>query len=333
MTKKAGEENAYSVFSCASFVFWQIPVAAETATAYTGGMRVGWEDKILPVLRKVRARFRESVGAAIVDERNAVGVVVAAVVASGRFGFSICTGQRFPLHTGAPAKAVLAFLPGARREALLKRIALTRFTATTVISRRAFRRELAEIRACGYAVDRAEEVEGCHCLAVPLLDPSGEPVAGLWFTGPSSRMPLERFPSDFPVLRALADEAQRAIFPQPDAVPRGAEKIERARARLETLPPGQEVDLAALARSLGMSYSSFRHAFRAQVGTAPAQYRLARRVAAASRELETSMLPLAQIAERTGFPSAAHFSTAFKKKTGLSPREYRAQRRGLRAAR
>ncbi len=60
---------------------------------------------------------------------------------------------------------------------------------------------------------------------------------------------------------------------------------------------------------------------------------MARRVAAASRELETSMLPLAQIAERTGFPSAAHFSTAFKKKTGLSPREYRAQRRGLRAAR
>lgn len=293
-------------------------------------MKMDWVDRMLPVMQKIRDRFHETVGLAVLDEASAVGVIVTAVPETGRFGFTLCTGHRFPVHTGAPAKAMLAFMPKERVEPLLKKVTFERFTKTTVNSLAAFRKELAVIRACGYALDRAEEVEGCHCLAVPVFDHQGDPVAGIWFTGPSYRLPLEKLPSAYPVLRALVDEAQRVAF-APLGDRGGAvltvDKIGRARAILEAFPLTENMDLVELARSLGMSYSAFRHAFKAQTGASPAQFRLTRRIAAACRDLEMSALPLARIAEQTGFPSAAHFSTVFKKKTGFSPRDYRALNR------
>ncbi len=294
------------------------------------GMKIDWSDMMLPCLKKIRERFHETVGLAVLDEPAAVGVIVAAVQETGRFGFTLCAGHRFPLHTGAPAKAMLAFLPRERVEALFKRMVFRRFTKNTLTTRQAFRKELAAIRACGYALDRAEEVEGCHCLAVPVFDPAGVPVAGIWFTGPSSRLPLDTLGAAYPELRALVDAAQRACHAQlreKDGAAQTMEKIKRARALLDAAPLNESPDLETVACGLGMSYSAFRHAFKAQVGTSPAQYRITRRLAAACRSLEASTASLSKVAEQTGFPSAAHFSTVFKKKTGLSPRDYRAAQR------
>lgn len=285
---------------------------------------------MLPCMKKIRERFHETVGLAVLDEPAAVGVIVAAVQETGRFGFTLCAGHRFPLHTGAPAKAMLAFLPHERVEALLKKMVLRRFTKNTLTTRQAFRKELCAIRACGYALDRAEEVEGCHCLAVPVFDPAGVPVAGIWFTGPSSRLSLATLSAAYPELRALVDAGQRACharLKEKDGSARVTDKIKQARALLDAAPLSEIPDLEAVACGLGMSYSAFRHAFKAQVGTSPAQYRLARRLEAACRSLEASAASLSKVAEMTGFPSAAHFSTVFKKKTGLSPRDYRAAQR------
>lgn len=277
-------------------------------------------------MRAIRDRFHETVGLAALDEAAAIGVILAAVQETGRFGFSLCVGHRFPLHTGAPAKAMLAFLPRERLQPLLARMTFTRFTRATITSRRALVRDLEGIRACGYALDRAEEVEGCHCLAVPVFDAAGLPVAGLWFTGPSKRLPLAKLKAAYPELRALADQGQQALqarLGEEAGDVRAADKIERACRTLAAEPFTDAPDLCDLARSLGMSYSAFRHAFKARVGSGPAQYRLACRLELARRLLGDSVLPLAEIAERTGFPSAAHFSTVFKKKTGLSPRAFR----------
>ena len=203
---------------------------------------------------------------------------------------------------------------------------MRKFTETTVTSRRAFRAELAAIRACGFALDRAEEVEGCHCLAVPVFGADGLPVAGVWFTGPSNRLPLKALPNAYPALRALADALQREVRKKL-AENRGAEKTSgamgRARRALDAAALTEKTDFASLARSLGMSYSAFRHAFRDQLGMGPAQYLLGRRLNEARRLLADTTLPVTAIAEQTGFPSPSHFSTLFKRKAGVSPHAYR----------
>jgi IclR family acetate operon transcriptional repressor len=97
-------------------------------------------------------------------------------------------GHSFPLLTAAPAKAMLAFLPAERREALVATIRFERKTPRTIRSAAAYRRELDGVSKCGYALDRGEESESYACAAAPVFDHRAEVVAALWVSGPSDRM-------------------------------------------------------------------------------------------------------------------------------------------------
>jgi len=72
-----------------------------------------------------------------------------------------------------------------------------------------------------------------------------------------------------------------------------------------------------------MRYETFRRKFEQATGTPPAQYRLARRIDAASNLLRYTYMTVSQIAETTGFCDAYYFSKRFKLATGQSPTEYR----------
>jgi AraC-like DNA-binding protein len=85
------------------------------------------------------------------------------------------------------------------------------------------------------------------------------------------------------------------------------------------------IDFAALARSLGVSYTTFRRSFRQQTGVAPAQFQSAIRLNRASDLLAATELTVTEIADRVGFETVFYFSRAFKKKTGLTPKAYRQQ--------
>ena len=45
----------------------------------------------------------------------------------------------------------------------------------------------------GYAFDRAEALEGVHCIAAPILDGNGIPIAAITTTGPAYRLQAEDF--------------------------------------------------------------------------------------------------------------------------------------------
>jgi DNA-binding IclR family transcriptional regulator len=89
---------------------------------------------------------------------------------------------------------------------VLKSLKLTRHTENTITTLPALRKELAEVRRLGYGVDRAEELDGCHCVGAPVLDSHHYPVATIWVTGPSNRMPLSEFPA---VGRVVKEHAGR----------------------------------------------------------------------------------------------------------------------------
>lgn len=83
------------------------------------------------------------------------------------------------------------------------------------------------------------------------------------------------------------------------------------------------VNVAQLARRLGLAYSHFRRAFKAHTGYAPWQYMLHLRLAQARRQLAASDATLDEIAGRLGFSSAFHLSAAFKRAYGTAPAHWR----------
>ncbi len=97
-------------------------------------------------------------------------------------------GVRFPLHTAAPAKAILAWMNAADRERIVAGMSFTKITNNTITSRKAFREELEMTRRDGFAVECGEEVEGITCVAAPVFDFQSTPIAALWITGPDTRL-------------------------------------------------------------------------------------------------------------------------------------------------
>ena len=83
------------------------------------------------------------------------------------------------------------------------------------------------------------------------------------------------------------------------------------------------LDMALLARQLGVAYSHFRKAFKAHTGYAPWQYMIRLRLSQARRMLASSDATLEEVAVRVGFSSSFHFSAAFKQAYGIAPDPWR----------
>ena len=91
-----------------------------------------------------------------------------------------------------------------------------------------------------------------------------------------------------------------------------------------------ELSLPQIAGALGISPYHFAHVFRTAVGVAPHQYVIRRRVERAKQLLQTTDLPIVEIALVVGCANQSHFSALFHRHTGLTPHAYRAARRGER---
>lgn len=81
--------------------------------------------------------------------------------------------------------------------------------------------------------------------------------------------------------------------------------------------------VAQLAKTAGLSRSTFFERFVKAVGVPPMEYLLAWRMAIA-RDLLRGDVGIGEVAERVGYGSASTFSTAFSRHVGQPPSQYRA---------
>jgi transcriptional regulator GlxA family with amidase domain len=95
---------------------------------------------------------------------------------------------------------------------------------------------------------------------------------------------------------------------------------------LERLHEPLTVD--ALARHAHMSSRTFARRFVAETGHAPKRWLIAQRVHHARRLLETTDLPVEDVAQRSGFGSAAAMRIHFARATATRPTAYRRTFRG-----
>jgi IclR family acetate operon transcriptional repressor len=95
-------------------------------------------------------------------------------------------GSRGPLYAGGAGKALLAYLSEADQERVFA-APMPPFTDKTITTARALKAELSRIRARGYSLDNQEVVMGVWCVAVPIFDRAGRPVAAISITGPSEK--------------------------------------------------------------------------------------------------------------------------------------------------
>ncbi|MDO5409863.1 MAG: IclR family transcriptional regulator [Lachnospiraceae bacterium] len=98
-------------------------------------------------------------------------------------------GTRLPMYCTAVGKAIMAFMPDQTSVSqILDQTQLKAYTKNTLTNKEAILKSLHEIRQCGYAIDNEELEYGLVCVAVPILDVTGSPVAAVSCSGPIQRM-------------------------------------------------------------------------------------------------------------------------------------------------
>lgn len=121
-------------------------------------------------------------------------------------------------------------------------------------------------------------------------------------------------------LLALADWLIDAIGEATRGRPSTA--IEQAARRLAA-DTSAALDMRAVAASLGLSYTTFRRRFVAEVGESPGAYRNRARLDAVAGMLKLTDMTAREIARRFGFTDEFHMSRRFKAAFGVPPSEYR----------
>lgn len=143
-----------------------------------------------PLLHELMMKTGETVHLGVLDGAEVVYIEKVESLNPVRMFSRI--GRRMPCYCTGLGKAVLAYLPEERVEEALAHGMLRR-TANTITSPEEMKRELARVRELGYAIDNVENEEGIACVAAPIFDHLGRPIAGLSIAGPSMRVGPERF--------------------------------------------------------------------------------------------------------------------------------------------
>jgi IclR family acetate operon transcriptional repressor len=160
------------------------------------------------LLRTLAEATRETANLSVLDDTWAV--YLETVPGPQMVRLFTTVGNRVPLHATGSGKALLAWLPAPRREAILERLELRAHTPRTIAEPNALRRALEEVRERGYAVDDEEFDEGVRCIAVP-VGPLGAPIAAISVSGPASRLGRPRLGELAPMLRRCASELADAL--------------------------------------------------------------------------------------------------------------------------
>jgi AraC-like DNA-binding protein len=87
-----------------------------------------------------------------------------------------------------------------------------------------------------------------------------------------------------------------------------------------------QVNVAWLAKHVGIHRTNLSKLFHEKTRVSPIDYLVLYRVSQAVKLLQNTTMPVAKIAERTGFSSASYFTNVIRRRTGLSPLELRLRR-------
>jgi DNA-binding IclR family transcriptional regulator len=162
-----------------------------------------------PHLEAIQAQTGETTNLVVLEGRDVVYVDSVSGTRSVRLFPEI--GRAIPAHTSGAGKALLAWREPKDIEALLGDAPLPASTPKTLTSLPALQEDLVRIRRRGYSTDNEEHELGVACVATPILDHAGAPLAAISVSGPTPRI-LHADTADMAgILREHAQEVSTAL--------------------------------------------------------------------------------------------------------------------------
>jgi IclR family KDG regulon transcriptional repressor len=132
-------------------------------------------------------------------------VVIARTMGPGAFQLTDRVGVVRPAHCTALGKIILASLRPDQLKRFLERVELKPSTKKSITEVPVLLREIAEIKRTGIAFDDGEYNPEVRCIAVPVLDFTGQIIGALGISGPIWRLTNQALQNHAKSVRAAAN--------------------------------------------------------------------------------------------------------------------------------
>lgn len=163
----------------------------------------------LPVMRQLMMATDETVHLGTLVGFDVM--CVESVVSNRRNAIASMAGKSTQAHVSSMGKVLLANLPMDIVTTFLSARGLPRLTGRTITERPAFHSELDRIRRDRYAMNDEEEELGIRCIAAPIRDYRGQPIAALSVAAPSARLDGAHLTPIVDLLMARASDVSRSL--------------------------------------------------------------------------------------------------------------------------
>lgn len=179
--------------------------------ALTQAIRINVElrDPAAPRLRRLAEATKESVYLAVFDRMRVLYIY--AIESSDRLRARTAVGDRADLHCTAVGKAILSRLPADMINNIIAEVGLPVYTANTITDRARLQAELALTAQRGYAVDCSEHEHNYYCVAAPICDRRGFPIAACSVSGTNPAILGARLPDLASQVMETAQEVARYL--------------------------------------------------------------------------------------------------------------------------
>lgn len=162
-------------------------------------------DASLPSIQELFEQTHETVHLGVIDGTEVLYFFK--IVGYHAFPLPTRAGGRWPLHSCALGKAMLAFAPPGTLHAALS-AELRRLTPYTITQPQRLLNQLEAVRNTGAAFEFEESVLGNACVAAPIFNAAGQAVAAISVSGPPLRLRAEQ---RAPIVRRAATRISHQV--------------------------------------------------------------------------------------------------------------------------
>ena len=139
-----------------------------------------------PIMRELMDSTGETVNLAVENQGEAI--YIAQIESLMTMRAIAKPGGRAAMHASGVGKALLACMNEEMVNRILMRHGMPKLTERTLVAPEMLKKQIADIRRKGYAVDDEENAIGLRCIAAAISDETGQPVGAISLSGPAVRL-------------------------------------------------------------------------------------------------------------------------------------------------
>ncbi len=170
--------------------------------------RINIREIAMPYLRQLTDQTGETVHLVVRDKLRVV--YLEKMESSKAVRMHSQVGLTNPMYCTGVGKAIMAHSPPSLLEEVVQE-GMERYTPKTLATKEELQADLVKIRTRGYSIDDEERDPDVRCVAAPVFDHTGTPLASVSVSAPKWRFTDERLHEVGVLTRQIADEISRNL--------------------------------------------------------------------------------------------------------------------------